>query len=175
MAIAQAFAVLDKQLHDLKAFDCGKETMNLFLSRYALKHNKQGLSRTVVLSADCQDSKKQRILAYYTLAGSTITRETVPASSSLPRYPIPVILLARLAVDRRYQGQGLGEKTLVSALQNAQQLNQRGLPAYGVVLDVLDDDAMGFYEKFEFFKLTHSKERKLFVSMQTLNQLFGLG
>lgn len=176
MAFAQVFVALDKQCHHVKGFDCGKVSMNQFLSRHAAKHNKQGLSRTMVLTADEAIDNlgdKRRIVAYYTLASSTMTRESIPAASSLPRYPIPVMLLARLAVDKNYHRQRLGEKTLISALQHAQQLNQQGLPAYGLVIDVLDDDAMAFYKKFDFFELAHGDERKLFVSMQTLNQLFG--
>ncbi|MCH2038829.1 MAG: hypothetical protein MK137_09585, partial [Rickettsiales bacterium] len=65
MPLEQHFTELDKGLHDLKSFDCGKATMNDFLSRYALKHSKLGLSRTYVLTEMQDDRPKQPIAAYY--------------------------------------------------------------------------------------------------------------
>lgn len=165
-----SFIGVDKSKQLLRNFDCGKESMNLYLSRFAEKHTKLGLSKTMVLPAMAEG--KQPIAAYYTLAAATIHKTTIPQKQSLPQYPIPVALLARLAVDRKYQGQRLGEKSLVSALAHAVQLSDNGLPMYGIVLDVLDDDAMAFYKQFDFFVLTEEQDsRRLFVSVQTIRKL----
>lgn len=167
MPLHQAFAAADKALHDLKGFDCGKPSMNEFLSRYALKHAKLGFSRTYVL-AEKRDSGKAPIAAYYTLSASTTTREGIPAKQSLPKYPVPIVMLGRLAVSQSYQGQGLGAKTLVYALRQAATLSNAGLPAYGLVLDVLDEEALAFYQHFELFEAFTDDPMRLFVPMTTL-------
>lgn len=168
MPLEQAFVTADKGLHDLTAFDCGKPPMNEFLIRHAVKHGKLGLGRTYVLAETRKDSKKQ-IAAYYTLAASTVIREEIPAS--LPAYPVPMVMLARLAVSKRYQGSGLGAKTLVYALRQAANLSKAGLPAYGLILDVLDDQALEFCQHFELFEPFTTDPMRLFVPMKTLEQL----
>ena len=89
----------------------------------------------------------------------------------MPRYPLPVVLLARLAVDEQYQGKRLGEKSLIYALRHAVRLCDEGLPAYGLVLEVLDEEALGFYEYFRFFhRFTHDPMR-LFVPINVLRKI----
>lgn len=182
MRLEQAFVVADKAAHDLKAFDCGKIGMNDFLSRFAIKHNKLGLSRTWVLPEAAsaveptppdskQSGSKKTIAAYFTLASATVSREEIPVQHSLPIYPIPVIMLARLAIDSKYQGQGLGAKTLVTALRQARTLGQSGLPAYGLILDVLDEQALSFYNSFDVFQPFTDDPMRLFVGMKTLSDL----
>jgi len=170
LLLEQTFSELDKGLHDLKSFDCAKASMNEFLARYAVKHSKLGLSRTYVL-ADEQAVNKKAIVAYYTLAASTVTRSELPTSQSLPSYPVPVVMLARLAVDRHFQGKGLGVKTLVYALRQVAKLSTSGLPAYGLILDVLDEDALAFYQRFNMFLPFTDNPMRLFVSMKTIEQI----
>ncbi len=170
MTLEQTFIAADKSLHDLKAFDCGKPLMNEFLARYSIKHTKLGLSRAYVL-AEAQSSGKATIAAYYTLAAATVTREEIPAKQSLPAYPLPVVMLGRLAVDNRYKGKGLGAKTLIYALRQAASLSEAGLPAYGLILDVIDDQAVAFYQHFDMFEPFSENPMRLFVSMKTLTQI----
>ncbi len=173
MLLQDSFVVVDKSKHLLRDFDCGKLGMNQFLSQFSYKHNRLGLSKTMVLASVEKDSnEKQTIAAYYTLAASSVDKRLLPITQSLPKYPIPVIVLARLAVDKRFQRQRLGEKTLISALQYAVHLSDNGLPMYGVIIDVLDDEAMNFYQQFDFFSLSNNKgARQLFVALKTLRQL----
>ena len=135
--------------------------MNDFLHRYAQRNRKLGLSATWVLPLS--GSGKQPVAAYYTLASSTVL--------SLPGYPVPVVLLARLAVHRQFQGQGVGEKTLVTALRQSVALVQRGLPALGLVLDVIDDRALSFYQTFDLFQPFTDDPLRLFVPMSVLEQI----
>ena len=160
-----AFVLLDTQQYDVKSFDCGKPDMNQFLSRYADKNRKLGISSTWVLP------QERAIKAYYTLAYSTVAREQIPTDKSLPAYPVPVILLARLAVASDYQGQNLGKKTLVTALRQCVVLTDNSLPVLGVVLDVLDNDALGFYQKFKLFQPFTNDPMRLFVPMNVLRQI----
>lgn len=144
--------------------------MNEFLARYAVKHSKLGLSRTYVL-AEATEGAKKPIAAYYILAASTVARSDIPATKSLPTYPVPVVMLARLAVSNQYQGKGLGAKTLVYALRQAVNLSKAGLPAYGLILDVLDDQALAFYQHFELFEPFTNDPMRLFVPMKTIEQI----
>jgi GNAT superfamily N-acetyltransferase len=165
---------LDKNTQDIKAFDCGKPKMNAFLSRFAFKHSKLGLSSTWVLLEQVdskQNNEKNKIAAYYTLASSTVIKSEIPSHQSLPHYPIPVVLLARLAVDKQYQGEGLGAKLLVTALRHTVELTNQGLPAYGLVLDVLDDDALSFYRYFDFFEPFTDDPMRLFIGMDSIKKL----
>lgn len=170
MPLKQTFVAADKALHDLKAFDCGKPSMNEFLSRHAIKHAKLGLSRTFVLP-EKQKHEKLPIATYYTLSASTVTREDIPAKQSLPRYPVPVVLLGRLAVSSEHQGMGLGAKTLVNALRHAASLNEAGLPSYGLILDVLDEQSLKFYQHFELFEPFTDDPMRLFVPMLTIEKI----
>jgi GNAT superfamily N-acetyltransferase len=171
LALAQAFVFADRVAHNLKAFDCGKPEMNKFLAQSAVKHMQLGLSYTWVLANEGQE--KAAVAAYYTLASATVSRDKIPFGRSLPRYQLPVVLLARLAVDKQYQGRKIGDKTLITALRKSVELTRidRGLPALGLVLDVLDDDALGFYQKYEMFEPFTDDPMRLFASMHVLAQI----
>lgn len=171
MKLCQSFVPVDNTTHLVKTFDCGKPDMNLFLSRFAVKHAQLGLSRTFVLPVDAPESNKAQIAAYYTLAVSTVSRQSLPVKQTLPSYPIPVALLARLAVDVHFQGNRLGEKSLVYALRHAVRLCDEGLPALGLVLDVLDREALGFYQRFDFFHVFTTDPMRLFVPMTVLRKI----
>lgn len=168
------FLPLDPRTINVRTFDCGKDAINVYLRRYAAKNMALNLNRTFVLPYTTEDSSdKPQVAAYYTLAHQTLVREELPDPSRLPRYPVPVILLAQLGIDQRFRGQGLGAKTLVYALRHAYQIasNPKGLPAMGVVLDVLDHDALAFYQSFEFFLPLTDNPMKLFVPMASLETL----
>ncbi len=80
-------------------------------------------------------------------------------------------LLARLAVSEKYQKKGLGTKTLVTALRQAVTLKERGLSSIGVVLDVLDEDALTFYNRFDVFHAFSDNPMRLFVPIHVIRQL----
>ncbi|MCB1698272.1 MAG: GNAT family N-acetyltransferase [Pseudomonadales bacterium] len=172
MAFRQEFVALNLSRFAVKTFDCGKPDMNQYLARFAAKNMGLKLSMTWVLPGDeIVVGQKSPIAAYYTLASCTVTREEIPTDERLPGYPVPVVLLARLAVDHRFQGQRLGEKTLVSALRHSVTLTERGLPAMGLILDVLDDDAHSFYQKFDLFRPFTNDPMRLFVPMSIVQQI----
>lgn len=170
MRFSQAFEPLNTHQHAVKSFDCGKTEMNQFLKKFASKHAKQGISKTMVLTSLEPDVARQTVVAYYTLSITTVYRKSFP-TQSLPRYPIPVTLLARLAIDTRFQKQKLGTKTLIYALRHAAQLNELGLTTYGLVLDVLDEEALAFYNTFHFFLPLSDDPMRLFLSMHELKKI----
>ena len=172
MAIQQEFVALKLSHFDVKAFDCGKPEMNQYLARFAVKNMGLNLSMTWVLPGEEMiPDQKTSIAAYYTLASCTVTREEIPTGQRLPGYPVPVVLLARLAVDLHFQGQRVGEKSLISALRHSVTLTERGLPAIGFILDVIDEDALAFYQKFDLFEPFTDNPMRLFVPMNVVQQI----
>lgn len=170
MAFIQTLVRLDKTLHNTKTFHSGKPSMDQFLTRFAAKHAELGLSSTWVLLEDVQ-VEKLPIAAYYTLAAANVSKTSLPTHQSLPQYPIPVVLLARLAIDQQHQGKGLEAKMLISALRHAAQLTDQGLPAFGLILDVLDEQALRFYQHFDFFESMTDDPMRLFASMDSLRNI----
>jgi len=173
LTLFQEFILADPKKHDLKSFDCSKIEMNQFLSRFAIKNEKLGLCKTWVLTINQQSATKEpnikvKVATYFTLAYSSVSRDNIETDKKLPGYPVPMILLARLAVDKNYQGQHLGEKTLITALRKTVQLADNGLPVVGLILDVLDEDAINFYSKYKFFKKFTNDPMRLFSPIQVL-------
>lgn len=176
MALHHCFVTANKSQQALSDFDCGKEVMNTFISRFACKHMGMGLSTTSVLPDTPEgmipgNGNHAPIAAYFTIVQHTVDAASIPEEKSLPKYPVPVALLARLAVDVKYQKQGLGGKTLITALKRACELCDLGLPAYGLVLDVLDEEAMSFYTSYGIFTPLTNNPNRLFVSMKTIRQI----
>jgi GNAT superfamily N-acetyltransferase len=134
-----------------------------------------GISRTRVLpSAKALPNNLYSISAFYSVAPSSIERDHLPKEQAkkLPHYPIPVFLLAQLAVDQSYQGKGLGKITLINALEYFWQINQY-MPAYAVIVDCLTDTAQAFYTRYGFELLCEHKRRiRLFLPMKTVGRLF---
>lgn len=131
--------------HDRNSFDCGVPALNNYLKKYALQNQKKHAARTYVAT------RGNQIVGYYSLAYGSVSLEEAPQSvkSGLPRYPIPVILLARLAVDSTEQGRGLGIALLKDALlRTIQAAEIAGLRA--MLVHAKDDSAKRLYEKFGF-------------------------
>lgn len=138
--------------------------------KYAAKHANKGISTTMVLTTSDLGLIKLPIAAYYNLGFSTIHREAIPCSG-LPSYPIPVTLLAHLAVDVNFQGKNPGKKFLIYALRHAVRLKNQGLPTQGLALDVLNTDALSFYKTFNFFQKCADNPMKLYISMNGLQKI----
>ena len=131
--------------HDRNSFDCGVPALNNYLQKYALQNQKKHAARTYV------STRGNQIVGYYSLAYGSVSLEEAPQSvrSGLPRHPIPVILLARLAVDSTEQGKGLGAALLKDALiRTIQAAEIAGLRA--ILVHAKDNSAKRFYEKFGF-------------------------
>ena len=173
--LAKQFVDLDKTLHDRDTFDCGEPELNTFIRQFAAKHMQAGISRTrVLVNKQKLANDKNSICAFYTVVPSSICRETLPQrlAKKLPHYPVPVFLLAQLAVDKHYQGQGLGKITLIQALEYLWRVNQH-LTAYAVVVDCLNQSAQNFYQQFGFELLDEDNSKtQLFLPMKTIEQLF---
>ena len=131
--------------HLLEGFDCGREALNRFLARHALQNQQAGASTTwLAMDGD-------RVAGFYSLAVGQIDYEDAAErlTKGLARHPVPVMLLARLAVADRDQGQGLGAGLLKDAmLRTLQAAEIAGIRA--IVVHAKDEAARRFYERFDF-------------------------
>jgi hypothetical protein len=150
--------VLLDESHDVSDFDCGKPKMSEWLRRWAL-HN-QGLNgaRTYVT---CEGSV---VRGYFSLAPSSVEFENAPnrIREGLARYPVPVILLAKLAVDTRLKRKRIGESLLFEALQRSLQAS-KAIGGVAVLVDALDEEARTFYEKYDFEQSPTDPDRLLLL------------
>lgn len=132
--------------HRLDEFQCGKSALDEWLIRHARQAQASGSARTfVVAGAD------ERIVGYYSLAvGQVDTREAPERiRKGMGRYPIPVVILARLGVDRASQGQGLGVALLQDAIRRTLLIAEHaGVRA--LLTHPIDEDATRFYRRFGF-------------------------
>lgn len=134
-----------RQDHAVGAFDCGNNDLNAFLQKHALPSQNSGGSATYVGLAD------QTVIGYYSLAVGSVQYEKAPdrLKKGLGQYDIPIMLLARLAVDRHWQkkdiGAGLLKDAMLRTLQAADSVGIRAL-----VVHAKDDLAKGFYQRFDF-------------------------
>src|SRR5207302_424602 len=94
--------------HDVSGFDCGQPALNEYLQKYALANQQNRSGRTYVVT------RGSTVVGYYTLAAGSVEPSTAPSrvTKGLGRYPVPIILLARLAVDQKEKGKGLGQALL---------------------------------------------------------------
>jgi GNAT superfamily N-acetyltransferase len=131
--------------HEVSSFDCGTETLSLWLRRFALVNQKNDSAQTFVVH------RRNTVVGYYSLtAGSVRPDEATPRiAKGLARHPIGVILLARLAVESREKGQGLGKALLKDALLRAAGAADT-IGARAVLVHAIDEAARRFYEHFGF-------------------------
>lgn len=151
--------------HDRAAFDCGKGKLNVYIRTLAGQHDKRNIGRTFV----AVEQGTARVWGFYTLASSAVAFERMPAEERLPRYPVPVIKLAQLAVDAAAQGKGLGEQLLMDALARAERV-ARDAAVFAVEVDVLEDDAIAFYTRYGFRQLKDDA-RHVYLSLKMIARL----
>jgi len=175
VSYSNTFVELDKGQHDRGSFDCGENELNDFIQTKASKHMLAGISKTFVLPTDSLlPNGKRSICAFYSVTPSSIARENLPRplAKKLPHYPIPVFLIAQLAVHLDQKGQGLGKITLIKALEFLWSINAQ-MPAYAVVVDCLNREAHDFYEHFGFEILcTYNGRVRMFLPMKTIGKIF---
>jgi len=129
----------------LESFDCGQSALNQFLQRFALVNQKSNSARTFV---SCHSGS---VVGFYSLAvGSVEPSNAAPrVTKGIPQHPVPVMILARLAVDLKHQGAGLGKALLRDALlRTAQVADIAGIRA--LLVHAKDDTARQWYLHWEF-------------------------
>lgn len=158
---------LDGKRHDRTAFSCGAAE----LDRYLREHASQDIKRDVARVFVAVRPETTTIRGYYSLSATSFQRDEMPVEQArkLPRYPVPAVLLGRLAVDRDAQGSGLGEFLLMDAMYRT-LLATQVMAVYAMVVDAKDASAAKFYRKYGFIAFPNNTQR-LFLPMATIRQL----
>lgn len=156
--------------HDRAAFSCGKPALDRYLKNQAGQDARRHIAAPFVLVGTAGG---RILLGYYTLSAFGIDLGDLPedVAKKLPQYPIvPATLLGRLAVDRRYRGQGFGEVLLMDALHRSLTQSSE-IAAAAVLVDAMDDEAWRFYRHFDFIPFPERRDR-LFLPIKTVERLF---
>ncbi len=139
--------------HNRKSFDCGDEEVTRFLREKALQDQERNLSRTMVL-IDPEESHK-RIIGYHTLVMTQVKQEEIPNDRPRITRGIPVILLGQLGVDKKYQGQGLGDILLMDVQARTDEISRKvGISA--LMLDARNERLAEWNEKHDFIRFPTS-------------------
>ncbi len=153
--------------HKTEAFDCGKAELNRFLSRFAFVNQRANTAQTYVVCRGTQ------VVGYYSLTVGQADHKDAPAriSQGMARHPIPLMILARLAVDRREQGKRLGAALLKDALLRCvAAADIAGIRA--LFVHAKDEEATAFYRHFNF-QPSPTDPHHLFLLMKDLSRMSG--
>ena len=148
----------------LKNFDCQVEVLNEFLARYAVKNDQLGIGKTFLALTE-----NNQVAGYFTLATAQVAFQEIPDEDKvkLPKYPIPALRIARLAVDKTFQGQGIGKWLLKQAFIKAVQVaDVTGL--YFIIVDA-KESSKTFYEHYGFHKFL-DKDLSYFILVDTVRR-----
>lgn len=151
--------------HVVDAFDCGKPAMNDWLVRHALQARNSGSARTFVVN------EASRVVGYYSLTVGQVDTVQAPERirKGMGQYPVPVVILARLAVSIRHQGRGIGGGLLRDAIGRTLMISeQAGIRA--LLAHPLDDDASRFYLRFGFVA-SPLREKQLLLLLKDARRL----
>jgi GNAT superfamily N-acetyltransferase len=153
--------------HDVTTFDCGTPELTDWLRRYALVNQQNRSARVFVVH------RARHMVGYYALAAASVDRIDAPprVSQGLANHPIPVILLARLAVALSEQRQGLGRALLKDALLRSLRASNE-IGARAVLVHAQDEEARRFYERFDF-EASPTDPSHLFLLMKDVTQAAG--
>ena len=148
--------------HARQHFDCGHAALNSFLRQLAGQQQRRGISKTYVSLAPDGTT----VTGFVTVSAAQVLSGRLPNSLKLPRYPVPALRIGRLAVDRQFQGAGIGQDLLAFALQLALEFSDK-VGLYAVIVDAKDVKACHFYQRLGFVA-TLDDPLCLFLPLATL-------
>lgn len=159
---------LNTSLHDRKSFDCGVAELNIFLKQHANQNQSKNISKTYVAGVAVSADDHKKIYGYYTLSAGHIECDQFPkiVKAKLPKYPISIARIGRLAVDKDYKGQGIGGFLLHDAFTNVLNISDK-MGIFAVIVDAKNHDAKSFYRNYGFTDLQDS-ELILFLLISTI-------
>jgi predicted GNAT family N-acyltransferase len=154
--------------HERAGFDCGEPALDTFLRRFARQNQERGVSRTYVLVR----GEDPRVLGYVTLSAGSVANDALPEEDRrrLPRYPVPVVHLGRLAVARSERGHGLGERLLMDALEVALRAS-RAVGAFAVEVVAKGEASRAFYARYGFRSMDDDPLH-MYLATRTVEQAF---
>jgi GNAT superfamily N-acetyltransferase len=144
---------------DTAGFQCGSAPLDDYIRRYASQDVRRNVARVFVATPE---NNPRQLAGFFTLSAGSVSCASLPASQAkkLPRYPVPAALIGRLAVDKQFQGKGLGAILLADACQKVAQASAV-LAVVGIIVDVKDNKAVAFYAHFGFIHLPGQADRML--------------
>lgn len=154
--------------HDRTGFTCGVEALDRYLRQQASQDVRSGVAAAFVLTPG-----DGLIAGYYTLSASTINLDGISPvlAKKLPRYPVvPTTLLGRLAVHETLRGKRVGEALLFDAFKRA-HLTVGNVASWAMIVDVKDESAQKFYERYKFLPLLNQDSRRLYLPMSEIKAL----
>ena len=159
----------DRALHRVDHFACGDEPLDRWLRAYAGQVQRRDAARTFVVA-----ESDGTVTGYYTLIAAEVRHQAATkrvARGMSRQFPIPVALLARLAVDRRHQGIGLGRSLLLDALRRVIRASEE-LAVRAITVDAIDERAAVFYRHFGFEESPLSPDT-LMVPLELARRVLG--
>jgi predicted GNAT family N-acyltransferase len=155
--------------HDRAAFSCGNDRLDRYLHSVATQDKKKNIAIPYVIF----DNDRHKVIGYYTLSMSGINLAELPEqiAKKLPKYPIVgVTLIGRLAVSSDYKGYGWGKLLIMDALHRSLAAS-KATASFAVVVDAIDDEAVRFYQRFDFQPFPDSST-KLFRTITNIERTF---
>ena len=165
------------KLSDAKSkFRCRERALDEYLRRHAISNDLNGVARSFILERRAADpSHFPTVLGFYALSMAVVSSTDVSehVRFNVPKYPLPAMLIGRLAVDERTQGHRFGEILLLDALARSLEVAQL-LGCIRIVVDAKHAAAAAFYAKYGFVELqSESWPRRLFIAMGTVRAALG--
>ncbi len=144
---------------DAASFQCGQPILDAYIQRYASQDIRRNIARVFVATPE---NNPHRLAGFFSLSAGSVVCADLPESlaKKLPRYPVPVALIGRLAVAADFQGKGLGAILLADACVKVAHASAT-LAVAGIIVDAKNDAAASFYRHYGFVNLPGQPERLL--------------
>jgi ribosomal protein S18 acetylase RimI-like enzyme len=148
-----------------KHFSCEVKELDEYLKRFAKGNHKKNIGKTFVLL------KEEKVIGFYAISMSTIDFHQLSEDvrKGLPKYPIPVARIGRLAVDIEYQGKNIGKFLLMDAFERILDAS-RTVAAFAIVVDAKNEKSKKFYERFGFFSYDENA-LSLYIPIKTVEKM----
>jgi GNAT superfamily N-acetyltransferase len=152
----------------VEAFDCGDEPLNNYLQKHAWSNQQRSSIGVTYVAVD--EAAPRTVIGYFTLANASVPRDALPkqAVRGLPAYDLPMILLARLAVDHRFAGRSLGHALLAEALKIALPVSEQ-VGCRCVIVDAYAT-AVEWYKRYGFIPIEGGKvsSHRMYLDIRTI-------
>ena len=160
---------LNTTLHDRDSFDCGVNELNTFLKQQANQNQSRNISKTYVAVVAVSSDDLKKIYGYYTLSAGHISFDDLPErEKKVPKYPLPIARIGRLAVNIGHQGEGIGGFLLHDAFTKILGIAEK-IGVFAIVVDAKNDKAKEFYKNYGFNELQNSG-LTLFLPIKTIKE-----
>lgn len=153
------------QASSYKDFSCEIKDLDDYLKRFARGNHKKNIGKTFVLL------NEEKVIGFYTIGMATIDFHQISEDlrKGIPKYPIPVARIGRLAVDRECQGKSMGKFLLMDAFERILEVSM-SIAAYAIVVDAKNEKSKKFYERFGFFSYEENS-MSLYIPIKTVEKI----